>query len=81
MIDCVADLRVRVGAERLSHKAADKKMVCLPEVRKAHPVIALIVHERRQEPRIRVFQAFDASKVADKIFAAVALYGPPFFAW
>ena len=81
MIDCVADLRVRVRAERLSHKAADKKMVCLPEVRKAHPVISFVIHERRQEPRIRVFQAFDASKVADKIFAAVALYGPPFFAW
>ena len=81
MIHCIADLRVRVGAERLSHKAADKKMMSLTELAKAHPVIALIVHERRQEPRIRVFQAFDASKVADKILAAIALYGLPGFTW
>jgi hypothetical protein len=56
-------------------------MACLPELREAHPIIALIVHERRQEPRIRVFQTLDASKVADKILAAIALYGLPSFTW
>ena len=81
MIHGGAALRVRVGAPRLSHQSADKKMACLPELREAHPIIALIVHERRQEPRIRVFQALDASKVADKILAAIALYGLPGFTW
>ena len=75
----VAVLRVRVSAPRLSHETADKEMVRLTVPAKAHPVIALIVRERRQEPRWRAFQALDASQVADKILAAVALYGPPFF--
>ena len=33
MIHCIADLRVRVGAPRLSHQTTDKKMACLPELR------------------------------------------------
>ena len=79
MIDGIADLRVRVLAPRLSHETADKEMVRLTVPAKAHPVIAFIVRERRQEPRCGVFQTLDASQVADKILAAVALYGPPFF--
>ena len=59
----VADFRVRVRTPRLSHQAADKKMACLPEAREAHPIISFIVRKRRQEPRICVFQALDASHV------------------
>ena len=81
MIHGGAALRVRVGAPRLSHQAADKKMVCLAELAKAHSIIAFIVHERRQEPRVCVFQAFDASHVRAKILAAIALYGLPGFTW
>lgn len=79
MVHGVAVLRVRVGAPRLSHETADKKMVRLAVPAKAHPVIAFIIRESRQEPRSRVFQTLDASQVGDKILAAIALYGPPFF--
>ena len=52
----VAVLRVRVGAPRLSHETADKKMVRLTVPAKAHPVIAFIIRESSQEPRWRAFQ-------------------------
>ena len=39
VINGSADLRVRVGAPRLSHQTADKKMVCLAELAKAHSII------------------------------------------
>ena len=79
MVHGVADLRIGVGTPRLSHETADKEMVCLAVPAKAHPVIAFIIRESRQEPRCGVFQTLDASQVGDKILAAVALYGPPFF--
>ena len=81
VIHGIADLRVRVRTPRLSHETADEKMACLPKAREAHPIITFVICKRRQEPRIRVFQCFYASKVADKILAVVALYGLPGFTW
>ena len=81
VIHSIADLRIGVRAPRLSHKAADKIMVADAARAKANPIIAFIIHERRQKPRVCVFQAFDASQVTDKILAAIALYRPPFFTW
>ena len=61
MIDGSADLRIGVLAERLCHKTADKKMMRLSAIGKAHSIVSFVVHERRQEPRCRAFQGFDAS--------------------
>ena len=71
-------LRVIILAERRRHQAADKKMPVLTIAAEADTQITLIVCERCQEPRICVFQRFDASMVTYKILASIALYRTPF---
>ena len=45
---------------------------------KTDTLISIIVCERRQEPRLGPFEAFDAAHhVGDLVFAAVALHSAP----
>ena len=56
VINGIADRRVRVRAKSLRDQTTDKKMMRFAKAGKANAVIAFIIHERRQEPRICVFQ-------------------------
>ena len=60
-----AALRVRVGAPRLSHQSADKKMPAFTVSAKTDTLITFIVHERRQKPRLGPFETFDAPTGTD----------------
>ena len=54
-------------------------MPALAVLAEADTVIAFIIWERRQYSCVGVFETFDASHIADKVFAIIALYGSPFF--
>lgn len=74
-------LRVIVFTECRRHQSADKKMPALTITAKADTIISLVICKSRQESCIRVFEAFDAPHIADKVFPLVAFYWSPFLIW
>ena len=79
MVNCCCVLRVRVRAKRLCHQSAHKEMTRYAILTECHTPIALVVHKRFQEAWFQVFQALDASLVADKILALISFYRLPLF--
>ena len=71
---------VWIVAERRRHKTAHKVMPGLSVPAQCYSWIAFVVGESSQNPGLPVFQALDTAHVADKVFPAVALDLPPFFA-
>ena len=79
MIHGRARLRVRVGAKRLCNQSADKEVARFAIFAERDAIITFVVRENRKDARLQMFQGLNASHIADKVLALVALNRLPLF--